>query len=135
VIIVIVISLGLANTLVITFFEREKEFDSLNVLGARASWVAWALLFEVIIMGILALAFGMVIGHLSTLYFSHNPLNLEIFTGGKPIIMGGMTIEPLVRFYPVKQYYWQVPMMMFFFLGLSMIYPLVRVMKRRKNAV
>ncbi|MFL5786096.1 MAG: ABC transporter permease [Bacteriovoracaceae bacterium] len=135
VIIVIVISLGLANTLVITFFEREKEFDSLNVLGARASWVAWTLLIEVVIMGILALAFGMVLGHLSTLYFSHNPLNLEIFTGGKPIIMGGMTIEPLVRFYPVMQYYWQVPLMMFFFLGLSMIYPLVRVMKRRKNAV
>lgn len=135
VIIVIVISLGLANTLVITFFEREKEFDALNVIGAKASWVAWALLFEVVLMGILAMALGMIIGHAATTFFSHYPLNLEIFTGGKPIIMGGMTIEPLVKFYPVAQYYWQVPLMMFFFLGLSMIYPLIRVMKRRKNAI
>jgi ABC-type lipoprotein release transport system permease subunit len=135
VIMVIVISLGLANTLVITFFEREKEFDALNVLGAKASWVAWALLFEVVIMGIIAMLIGMLIGHASTTFFSHYPINLEIFTGGKPIIMGGMTIKPLVKFYPVAQYYWQVPLMMFFFLGLSMIYPLVRVFKRSKNAV
>jgi ABC-type lipoprotein release transport system permease subunit len=135
VIIVIVISLGLANTLVITFFEREKEFDALNVLGARASWVAWALLFEVTMMGLMAMVIGMLIGHLSTSYFSHHPINLEIFTGGRPIIMGGMTIQPLVRFYPVMQYYWQVPLMMFCFLGMSMVYPLVRVIKRRKNAV
>lgn len=135
VIMVIVISLGLANTLVITFFEREKEFDSLNVLGAKASWVAWALLFEVVIMGMIAMVIGMLIGHASTTFFSYYPINLELFTGGKPIIMGGMTIKPLVRFYPVAQYYWQVPLMMFFFLGLSMIYPLIRVIKRSKNAV
>ncbi len=135
VIMVIVISLGLANTLVITFFEREKEFDALNILGAKASWVAWSLLFEVVIMGLIAMIIGMLIGHGATTYFSHYPINLEIFTGGNAIIMGGMTIKPLVRFYPVAQYYWQVPLMMFFFLGLSMIYPLVRVIKRSKNAV
>lgn len=135
VIMVIVISLGLANTLVITFFEREKEFDALNVLGAKASWVAWSLLFEVVIMGAIAMVLGMILGHAATTYFSHYPINLEIFTGGKAIIMGGMTIKPLVKFYPVAQYYWQVPLMMFFFLGLSMIYPLIRVIKRSKNAV
>lgn len=135
VIMVIVISLGLANTLVITFFEREKEFDALNVLGAKASWVAWSLLFEVIILGVIAMLIGMLVGHAATTFFSHYPINLEIFTGGKAIIMGGMTIKPLVRFYPVAQYYWQVPLMMFFFLGLSMIYPLIRVIKRSKNAV
>lgn len=134
-IIVIVISLGLANTLVITFFEREKEFDSLNILGARASWVAWALLFEVLFMGLMSLGVGVLLGHAATLFNSYYPLNLELFTGGKPIIMGGMTIQPLVKFYPVPQYYWQVPLMMFCFLGLAMIYPLIRVMKRRKNAV
>lgn len=135
VIMVIVISLGLANTLVITFFEREKEFDALNVLGAKASWVAWSLLFEVMIMGVIAMLLGILIGHSATTFFSHYPINLELFTGGKAIIMGGMTIKPLVKFYPVAQYYWQVPLMMFFFLGLSMIYPLVRVIKRSKNAV
>jgi ABC-type lipoprotein release transport system permease subunit len=135
VIIVLVISLGLANTLVITFFEREKEFDALNVLGARAAWVAWALLFEVVFMGIVSMVLGCLVGHAATVFCSHYPINLELFTNGKPIIMGGMTIQPLVKFYPVAEYYWQVPLMMFFFLGLSMIYPLIRVIKRRKNAI
>ncbi len=135
VIIVLVISLGLANTLVITFFEREKEFDALNVLGAKASWVAWSLLIEVTILGIFSMILGCLIGHAATTLCSHYPINLEMFTNGKAIIMGGMTIKPLVRFYPIAQYYWQVPLMMFFFLALSMIYPMIRVMKRRKNAI
>ncbi len=135
VIIVLVISLGLANTLIITFFEREKEFDALNVLGAKASWVAWSLLIEVTILGIFSMLLGCLVGHAATTFCSYYPVNLELFTNGKPIIMGGMTIKPLVKFYPVAEYYWKVPLMMFFFLALSMIYPLIRVMKRRKNAV
>ncbi len=135
IIIVMVISLGLANTLVITFFEREKEFEALNVLGAKASWVAWSLLLEVTFLGIFSMILGVLIGHAATTFCSYYPINLEMFTGGKAIIMGGMTIKPLVKFYPVAQYYWQVPLMMFFFLAMSMIYPLIRVMKRSKNAV
>lgn len=135
IIIVMVISLGLANTLVITFFEREKEFEALNVLGAKASWVAWSLLLEVTFLGIFSMILGVLIGHAATTFCSYYPINLEMFTGGKAIIMGGMTIKPLVKFYPVAQYYWQVPLMMFFFLAMSMIYPMIRVMKRSKNAV
>ncbi len=135
IIIVMVISLGLANTLMITFFEREKEFEALNVLGAKASWVAWSLLIEVTILGIFSMLLGCLIGHAATMLCSYYPINLEMFTNGKAIIMGGMTIKPLVKFYPMAQYYWQVPLMMFFFLALSMIYPLIRVMKRNKNAV
>ena len=135
IIIVMVISLGLANTLVITFFEREKEFEALNILGAKASWVAWSLLLEVTFLGIFSMILGVLIGHAATTFCSYYPINLEMFTGGKAIIMGGMTIKPLVKFYPVAQYYWQVPLMMFFFLAMSMIYPLIRVMKRSKNAV
>lgn len=135
IIIVMVISLGLANTLMITFFEREKEFEALNVLGAKASWVAWSLLIEVTILGIFSMLLGCLIGHAATTLCSYYPINLEMFTNGKAIIMGGMTIKPLVKFYPQAQYYWQVPLMMFFFLAMSMIYPLIRVMKRSKNAV
>jgi ABC-type lipoprotein release transport system permease subunit len=135
IIIVMVISLGLANTLMITFFEREKEFEALNILGAKASWVAWSLLIEVTILGIFSMILGCMLGHAATTLCSYYPINLELFTNGKAIIMGGMTIKPLVKFYPMAQYYWQVPLMMFFFLALSMIYPLIRVMKRSKNAV
>jgi ABC-type lipoprotein release transport system permease subunit len=135
VIIVIVVSLGLSNTLMITFLEREQEFNSLNIIGAQSSWIIRSLMIEVFLMGTVAVAIGAFLGFIATTYFNHYPINIEIFTGGKPIIMGGMTIAPLVRIYSVPQYYWQVPLMIYFFLALTMIYPLLRVIRRSKHAV
>ena len=134
-IIVIVISLGLSNTLMITFFEREQEFQSLNIIGAKTSWVTIALMIEVFMMATAAVIVGALLGHLATTYCYYNPVNIQLFTGGKPIIMGGMIIQPLVRLYPVFQYYWQVPLLIYFFLSMTMIYPLIRVIRRSKNAI
>lgn len=134
-IIVLVISLGLSNTLMITFFEREQEFQSLNIIGAKTSWVTLALMLEVFMLGTVAITIGLILGHLSTTYCYYFPINIQLFTGGKPIIMGGMSIQPLVRIYPVANYYWQVPLMIYFFLGITMIYPLIRVIRRSKHAI
>lgn len=134
-IIVMVLSLGLSNTLMITFFEREKEFQSLNIIGAKASWVTVSLMIEVFLLGTVAIFFGAIIGHIITTYCYYYPVNIQLFTGGKPIIMGGMIIQPLVRLYPVMQYYWQVPLLIYFFLSTTMIYPLIRVVRRSKNAI
>jgi putative ABC transport system permease protein len=135
VIIVLVISLGLSNTLMITFFEREQEFQSLNIIGAKTSWVTLSLMLEVFMMGTVAIIIGLIIGHISVTYSYYYPIDIQMFTGGKPIIMGGMIIKPLVRIYPILQYYWQVPLMIYFFLSTTMIYPLIRVIRRSKNAI
>jgi putative ABC transport system permease protein len=135
VIIVFVVSIGLSNTLMITFLEREQEFQSLNIIGAKTSWITLSLMIEVFLMGTAAISLGVIAGHLLTTYCYYYPINIEIFTGGKPIIMGGMVIEPLVRIFPVKEFYWQVPLLIYFFLSLTMIYPLVRVIRRSKNAI
>lgn len=135
IVIVLVISLGLSNTLMITFFEREQEFQSLNIIGAKTSWVTMSLMIEVFLMGTAALFLGSLIGHLATTYCYYHPIDIQLFTGGKPIIMGGMIIQPLVRLYPVTKYYYQVPLMIYFFLGLTMIYPLIRVIRRSKHAI
>ncbi len=134
-IIVLVISLGLSNTLMITFLEREQEFQCLNIIGAKSSWITVSLMIEVFMLGFIAIVTGAFFGHLLTIYCYHYPINIEIFTGGKPIIMGGMVIKPLVRLYPVLQYYWQVPLMIYGFLASTMIYPLIRVVRRSKNAI
>jgi putative ABC transport system permease protein len=135
IVIVLVVSLGLSNTLMITFLEREQEFQSLNIIGAKTSWVTKALMLEVFMLGTVALFFGILIGHLATTYSYYYPIDIQLFTGGKPIIMGGMIIQPLVKIYPVMKYYWQVPLMIYFFLGITMIYPMIRVIRRSKNAI
>lgn len=134
-VIFLVISLGLANTLMITFFEREKEFASLNIIGAKMAWITRSLLIEVGIIAVVGISCGCILGHLATLLCGIYPINIEVFTNGNPIIMGGMVIEPLVKFYPDYNYYWQVPLMVITILGLTMAYPMYRVVQRSKNAV
>lgn len=134
-IIVLVVSIGLANTLMITFIEREQEFQSLNVIGARASWIALSVMLEVFFLGTLGIVLGLLCGHLATMFFNLYPINIELFTGGKPIMMGGMVIQPEVRLTPHLRHYWQVPLLIYFFLMLSMIYPVLRVIRRSSHAL
>lgn len=134
VIIVVVISLGMGNTLMITFLEREKEFHSLNVIGARSSWIAIALALEVLMLGILGIGTGIVLGNLVTTLFNVYPISLKLFTGGKDIMMGGMAIIPKVRLWHHHHYSWQAPLLVFFFLTLSLIFPIQRIIQRSRRA-
>jgi hypothetical protein len=86
-------------------------------------------------MGTVAICIGAILGHLATTYNQHYPININMFTGGKDIIMGGMSIAPTVRIYPVYKYYWQAPLMIYFFLSLTMIYPLIKVLSRSRRAI
>jgi putative ABC transport system permease protein len=134
-IIVVVVTLGLGNTIMVMFFEREKEFQCLNVIGADSIWVATSIILEVFIIGTLAILLGVLVGYLFSQLFYHYPINIEIFSGGKPIIMGGMVIQPTVRVEAVAKYYWQVPALIYFFLALTTIYPLLRVLRRSSHAI
>lgn len=135
VIIVLVVSLGLSNSLMITFLEREQEFQSLTIIGAKNSWITKSLAIEVFLMGTVAVIIGVILGHCATMYNFYHPINIQMFTGGKDIIMGGMSIAPTVRIYPVYKYYWQAPLMIYFFLSLTMIYPLIKVLSRSRRAI
>ncbi len=134
VIIVVVISLGMGNTLMITFLERQKEFYSLNVIGVRSNWIALSLAIEVVMLGVLGIGSGVILGNLVTTFFHYNPISLQLFTGGKPIMMGGMAIIPKVRLWHFHQYSWQAPLLVFFFLTLSLIFPIHRIIQRSRRA-
>ena len=130
-----VISLGLSNTLMISFLERQKEFESLNIIGASRGWILGSLFIEVFITGTLAIIIGLLLGHFFTWINYYYPINLEFFTNGKPMYLGGMLIHPYVKIYPVSKYYWQVCVLIYIFLIISMIYPSLKIMNRGKDAV
>lgn len=134
-VIVMVISLGLSNTLMISFLERQKEFEALNILGANRRWILTTLMIEVLILGTVALLLGLILGHLFTIINFYYPINLEFFTNGKPMFLGGMLIHPYVKIYPVAKFYWQVSLLIYLFILISMIYPSFKIMNRGKNAI
>lgn len=131
---VLIINLGLANTLMITFLEREKEFLALNIIGARSSWIAYSLMIEVALLGISGIGLGIFLGLGLTTYFHHNPFDLTLFTGGKPLMVGGIAMIPRVRLSINHAYTWQVPLTVASFLCLSLVWPLVRVLQRSRRA-
>jgi putative ABC transport system permease protein len=133
-ILVMVISLGLANTLMITFLEREKEFNALNVIGARSSWVAVALVWEVFFLGVLGIVIGIAVGWAVTYWFNVNPINIMVFTGGKPIMMGGIAIIPRVRLWMNYAHIAQAVILVSGFLAVGMAWPLWKVIKRSQRA-
>jgi putative ABC transport system permease protein len=134
-IIVIVVCLGLSNTLMVTFTEREEEFKALTTIGASGSWIIMGLILEVAFVTVISITLGVVIGHLVTLYHSIYPIDMKLFTNGKAILIGGMEINPYVRIIPVAKYYWQVPLLIIAFVSVTLILPLVRVLKRSRGAI
>ncbi len=134
-ILVIVMCIGISNTLMITFLERDKEFLTLNVIGAPSKWVIKSLFLEVGVFGFLSVAFGTLLGYLVTMYFHWNPINLGLFTGGNSIMIGGIAIIPRVRIDSIPEYYYQAPLMILLFLALSMLYPLIKLTKRNNSAL
>lgn len=135
IVIVMVISLGLSNTLMISFLERQKEFEALNIIGANRKWILATLFLEVLILGTVALILGLILGHILTMINFYYPINLELFTNGKPMFLGGMLIHPYVKIYPVMKYYWQVSLLIYLFLLISMIYPAFKIINRGRHAV
>jgi len=132
-ILVFVICLGLGNTLMITFLEREKEFYALNVIGAKSSWVAKALTMEVFFLGVIGITLGLAFGYFLTTVFHFYPISLLLFTGGKPIMMGGIAMLPRVRLAYHHQYAWQAPLLVGSFLSVCLIWPLQRVIQRSRR--
>ncbi len=131
-VLILVISLGLSNSLMVSFLERDKELRTMSILGANHLKVITILGIEVLSLGAISLIAGSILGHLATLYFHYNPLDIKMFTDGKAIIMGGIELEPMIRFYPQYQYYFAVTLVILFFICLSFIIPLRKVIKRKE---
>ncbi|MBF0313734.1 MAG: ABC transporter permease [Oligoflexia bacterium] len=133
IVIIIVVSFGTANSLFISFVERKKEMEMLNIVGAPNLFVISSLFIEVCLLTLLSLAIGNILSYFVILFFSHNPINLELFTGGRPIMMGGIIIHPKIYFSVSSKFYLETNFLILLFTLLAMIYPLLRVLPSSKQ--
>ncbi len=133
-ILALVISLGMANTLLVTFMERDAEFTALNTIGVGSRWVAFSLGLEVLFVGALGIGLGVLLGEAITSFFNAHPISMLIFTGGQPLMMGGMPVIPEVRLWHDGGVTLQAASLMAVFLSLGMLWPLYRVLQRSRRA-
>jgi len=86
---------GVANTLLMSTFERRREFALVRALGTQPRSVAWTVVYESLILGVIALAAGTLITA-PVMYWLHEyPIDLSRFTEG--FTMAGSAMRPVLR--------------------------------------
>lgn len=85
-IVFLVVAVIIANTLLMSVFERTREMGILAALGMKGRQIMAMLLFEATILGLIGSLFGMIMGGIVVWYFSFN----GIFFGDMGDAMGPM---------------------------------------------
>lgn len=102
---------GVANTLLMTTFERRREFALLLALGAAPAGIVRAVLAEAVALGGISLVLGIAITVPVLVWWHHDPLDLGRLFGD--FTMAGALVRPVLRT--------EYPVTMFFFAGGALI--------------
>jgi ABC-type lipoprotein release transport system permease subunit len=78
----IVISVGILNTILMSVFERVREFGVMMALGTRPRQVVLLVVLEAGLLALVGVAIGGTLGSLATLYFARAGIDLASFAEG-----------------------------------------------------
>ncbi len=79
----LVISIGIVNVMMMTVFERTREFGVMSALGTKANQVVTLVLFETIGIALLGLALGTLVGSGIVTYHHMYGFDLHVFLGNQ----------------------------------------------------
>lgn len=98
-----VVTLGIANTVLMGVMERTHEFGVMLALGTRPAQVARIVLYEALLLGLGAIALGGAIGVGITAYFGYHGIDFgeysqaaQMMPGLTGIVYPSVRIEPLL---------------------------------------
>ncbi|PLX91069.1 MAG: ABC transporter permease [Desulfuromonas sp.] len=95
-IILLIVTIGVVNTLLMAVMERTREFGTILALGARASVLHQMLFLEALILGGLGLLIGTFFGSLATWYLVEKGIDLQNWIAGE-LEFGGVVFDPVMR--------------------------------------
>ncbi|MBI5209937.1 MAG: ABC transporter permease [Elusimicrobia bacterium] len=78
VVVFLIVALGILNTLLMSLFERVREFGVLMAMGARPSWVMRLVLFEAASLGLVGAVLGLVLGAAIIAHYGRCGLHLPL---------------------------------------------------------
>ena len=97
---------GIANTMVMSTYERTPEFGMLLAVGSRPGRIVRMVLIEAIVLGLVGVAVGSILGSALVLYLSHAGLDYAALTGISTgeTEMGYMGINMSLIMYPKLEF-------------------------------
>ena len=78
----IVISIGILNTIMMSIFERVREFGVMMALGTKPRQIVKLVVQEAFVLGLVGIVIGSLIGSGFTLYFARHGIDLSSFSAG-----------------------------------------------------
>ena len=78
----IVISVGILNTVMMSVFERVREFGVMMALGVKPRQVVRLVVLEAAALAVVGVVLGVVLGGSSTLLFAHTGIDLSSYSAG-----------------------------------------------------
>ena len=78
VVVFFIVALGILNTLLMSLFERVREFGVLMAIGARPGWIMRLVLIESVSLGLVGTLFGLGLGFAMISYFGKAGLHLPV---------------------------------------------------------
>ncbi len=72
---------GIANTMMMSAFERTREFGMLLAMGSKPGRIIWMILIESIVLGLIGVAVGSIIGTTLVLITGHTGIDYAVLSG------------------------------------------------------
>jgi putative ABC transport system permease protein len=85
---------GIANALLMSVYERMREFGVLRSLGMPAADLVWLVLIESLLLTVGGAALGMALGSACVAWLGRTGVNLAVFAEGLTQLGAGATIYP-----------------------------------------
>lgn len=95
-IILMIVTIGVVNTLLMSVMERSREFGTILALGARPATLHRLLFLEALIVGSVGLLLGTLFGSLATWYLVAKGIDLRHWIDSE-LEFGGVVFEPVLR--------------------------------------
>jgi ABC-type lipoprotein release transport system permease subunit len=95
-IILLIVTIGVVNTLLMSVMERMREFGVILALGSQPGTLRGMILLEALVLGLLAAAIGTLLGTLATWYLVAVGIDLARFVP-ETLEFGGVVFDPIMR--------------------------------------
>ena len=95
-IILLIVTIGVINTLLMSVMERMREFGVILALGSKPMTLRIMIMTEALMLGLLAATIGTLLGSLATWYLVDRGIDLAAFVP-ETLEFGGVVFDPIMR--------------------------------------
>ena len=125
IIMLLIVTIGVINTLLMSVMERFREFGVILAVGADAGCLRTLVFLEALLLGLVAMVLGSLFGSLATWYLQAVGIDLRDFLD-ESLEFGGVVFDPIMRASWDYPYMLQIAGFMLLLSLVAAIYPAIK---------